>query len=445
MSRYAYFWGCYIQGRLPHLEKSTRAVAQHLGLDCVDLDGLTCCPEKSMIGNMSHRAWLLTAARNLAVAEAAGVDFVTPCPGCFGTLRGAAAEIESNAGSEREVGAELASIGRTYRGAARVSHIVEVLHRDIGLSAIRERVAQPLTGMRIAVHYGCHLLKPSAQLAVDDPAAPSKLDQLVEALGATSIAYEGKLSCCGGLLSRVADEETAQAMARRKLREVMEQRADAICLACPACFMQYDATQLLLQRKGEELQVPVLYYTELLGLALGLTPDELGLSAHRVEVQPFLAKWQARRRAIERVREHWDYELLCKCAECGACAFDCPVVGADAGFDPNGIIRELAEGRVDQVLREGEFWRCVECYSCRESCFQRYSMLDIFRVAKGLAVERGLVPAGTAEGIAAFRKSGRLVEASASQRKRLGLPQPPASGEQELTQLFEWRPEPPRH
>lgn len=441
MSRYGYFWGCYVQGRLPHIEKSTRAVMQHLGVDCADIEGLTCCPEKTTVANMGHDEWLVTAARNLAIAEDAGVDFLTPCPGCFGTLKGAAAEVASSAAAQGEVNRELRRVGRSYRGTARTAHILEFLHRDFGLSAIGERVTAPLTGMRIAIHYGCHLLKPSADLAVDDPAHPTKFDELVETLGATSVAYEGKLSCCGGLLSRVDDQDAAQAMARRKLRDVAAERADAICLACPACFMQYDTTQFLLQRKGEQIHVPVLYYTELLGLALGLAPDDLGLSSHRIDIQPFLIRWQGQREAIERVRERWDYDLLRKCAECGACAFDCPVTRVDVAFDPNGIIRQLSDGQVDQVLREGEFWRCVECCTCREACFQRYSMMDIFRVAKQLAAERGVTPAGTAEGMAAFRKSGRLVEGSASQRKRLGLPEPAAAGGSELTQLFEWRPE----
>jgi CoB--CoM heterodisulfide reductase subunit B len=444
MARYGYFWGCYIQGRLPHIEQSTRAVMQCLGLDCADLTGLTCCPEKTMIANMSHDTWLLTAARNLAVAEEAGVDFITPCPGCFGTLKGAAAEIESSAHLHSEVNRELRRVGRSYRGAASTSHILEILHRDVGLAAIRDRMVHLLTGMRIAVHYGCHLLRPSADLAFDDPAAPTKFDELVRALGATSISYEDKLSCCGGLLSRVEDEDTAHAMARRKLRNATDARADGICVACPSCFMQYDTTQLLLQRKGEELHIPVFYYTELLGLALGLQPEEVGLPSHRIDVGPFLQKWQARRAAIERASQAWDYDLLRHCAECGACAFDCPVARADLSFDPNLIIRRLAQGEVAQVLREGEFWRCVECYTCREACFQRYSMADIFRTAKHLAVEQGTTPAGSAEGMAAFRRSARLVEGSASQRKRLGLPEAPASGSQELSTLFQWRPEPRR-
>ena len=422
--------------RLPHVERATRAVMARLGIDCTDVDGLTCCPEKTMVGNMSHDTWLITAARNLSVAEEAGVDFVTPCPGCFGTLRGATCELKSSGASHSEVNRQLAGVGRRYRGTARVRHIMEVLYEQVGISGIQQRLQRPLTGMRIAVHNGCHLLRPSEDLAFDDPASPRKFDELVEALGARSIPYEAKLSCCGGLLSRVDDEETGQAMARMKLRAVMAAGGDAICLACPSCMMQYDATQLLLQRKGEELHVPVLYYTELLGLALGLTPGELALSSHRVSVEPFLAKWQAQQSTIGVVREHFEYGPLTTCANCGACNSDCPVRGADITWDPNLIIRKLALGRLAEVLREGEFWRCLECYGCRELCFQRYSMIDVFRTAKHLAVEQGLEPAGTAKGMAAFRKAAKLAEASAAQRKRLGLPELSESGSDELEELL---------
>jgi len=437
MPHYGYFWGCYVQGRLPHLEKSTRLVMERLGVDCGDLHGLTCCPEKTMVRTMGGQAWLLTAARNLAVGDEAGVDFVTPCPGCFATLKGAAAELRGRADVRAEVGRELEAVGRRYRGGARPRHVLEVLYEDVGLSRLREVAKDSLRGMRIAVHYGCHLLRPSAELGFDDPESPRKFDELVEALGAVSISYESKDACCGGLLSRVGDEETARAMARGKIRDVMEAGADAICLACPACMMQYDATQVLLQRRGEALQMPILYYTELLGLALGAEPKELGLEAHRVDVTPFLEKWKALHGGMDRVRAHWDEALLRACAECGACSAECSVSRTDPGFDPNQVIRQLAAGDVDDVLRAGEFWRCVECYRCHEMCFQRYSMLDIFRVAKRLAMEEGTAPAATQEGVTAFRRTGRLVEGAASRRKRLGLPPLPESGGEELVRMLD--------
>lgn len=437
MATYGYFWGCYIQARLPHVEKSTRAVMRSLGLDCVDLDGLTCCPEKTMIRNMSHEAWLLTAARNLCIAEQRGVHFVTPCPGCFGTLKGAAVELRSAPAAREQVNRELARVGRGYQGRSTAVHVLDLLYTLLGASGIRQKVRYPMNGMRIAVHYGCHLLKPSAELAFDNPAAPRKFDELVEALGATSVPYPTKFDCCGGLLMRAGDEETSRAMARLKLRDVTAQGVDAICLACPSCMMQYDGTQVLLQRKGEDFNVPILYYTELLGLAMGLEPAELGISSHRVSVAPFLEKWAAVQSRMRRVAEHWDLPLLSACAECGACEPDCQVFQNDASFAPNSIIRRLAAGEVDDVLREGNFWRCLECYTCHELCVQRYSMLDIFRVAKRLAAQEGLVPEPTLQGMNAFRQDGVLVQPSAAQRKRLGLPASPRTGKDELARLLQ--------
>jgi len=319
MPAYAYFWGCYVPGRLPHMEKSTRAVFQRLGIDAVDLDGLTCCPEKTMIRNMSYREWLLTAARNLTVAEEAGCIFVTPCTGCFSTLKEAQVKLHSEPALRDEVNRELARVGRTYRGTSDVMHVLDVLHQDIGPGTIRSRISYPMTGLRMAVHYGCHLLRPSGELLFDDPFWPRKFDELVEALGAESISYSSKMECCGNLLLRAGEEETAQAMCRSKLRDIIGEGADALTLVCPSCMMQYDNMQFLLQRGGEDLHLPVFYYPELLGLSLGLDPDELGLGRHRVDVGPFLDRWQGRRDAFDIVRQHWDLTLLRACAEWRVC------------------------------------------------------------------------------------------------------------------------------
>ena len=436
MPSYAYFWGCYIPGRLPFMEKATRVVFDRLGIDAVDVDGLTCCPEKTMIRNMSHRTWLLTAARNLAIAEEAGRDFVTPCTGCFSTLKGAAVEIQSDPALHAEVNEQLARIGRTYRGVADVVHVLDVLCHDIGPGELRARLRYPMTGMKIAVHYGCHLLRPSQELLFDDPFWPTKLDQLVEALGAESAAYPSKMECCGNLLLRAGEEETAQAMCRSKLVEVVAAEADALTLVCPSCMMQYDNMQNVLQRAGESLNLPVLYYPELLGLALGIEPAELGLDRHRVDVNPFLERWEARRASLDLIRRHWDYRLLSACAECGACVEDCPVARADPTYDPNALIRALAAGEMDSVLESPELWKCVECYTCAELCPNKYDQMTILRVAKNLAAARGLAPAGVAEGMKTFREKGRLTEASVAQRRRLGLPPPAEAPVAELAELL---------
>jgi heterodisulfide reductase subunit B len=437
MAAYAYFWGCYVPGRLPFMEKSTRKVFEELGIDAVDLEGLTCCPEKTMIRNMSQRTWLLTAARNLSVAEDAGRVFVTPCTGCFSTLKEAKVELDTNPAVREAVNRELGRIGRRYQGTTGAMHVLDVLYQDFGPGGLRGRVTHPLTGMRVAVHYGCHLLRPSLELMFDDPFWPRKLDELVEALGAESVPYPSKMDCCGNLLLRAGDEEGAQQMCRAKLNDMTEQGAEALVLVCPSCMMQYDNMQFALQRAGENLGMPVLYYPELLGLAMGLEPGELGIERHRVGVEPFLGKWEERRAAFDEVRSYWDYALLKACAECGACVDDCPVARADPTFDPNALVRALAEGEIEAVLQSPELWKCVECYTCAELCPNRYDQMTILRQAKHLAIARGLAPAGAAEGMKAFRERGRLTEASAAQRRRLGLPPAPEGAAEELRMLLE--------
>ena len=225
-------------------------------------------------------------------------------------------------------------------------------------------------------------------------------------------------------------------MARLKLRDALAAGADALVVVCPSCTLQFDNTQLQLQRKGESLGLPVLYYSELLGLALGLSPEELGLSSHRVEVAPFLARWQERRAGLEQVADFFNAPLVQACAACRSCAPDCPVAQADLTFDPTAIVDQLAGGEVERVLGEGRFWRCLECHTCTELCVQSYSMADIFRGLKRLGAARGQVPAVAAEEMAAFRERGRLAEGSAIQRKRLDLPPLLPGGADELRALL---------
>jgi CoB--CoM heterodisulfide reductase subunit B len=411
------------------MEKSTRAVFERLGIDAVDVDGLTCCPEKTMIRNMSHREWLLTAARNLSLAEEVGRIFVTPCTGCFSTLKEAQVTLYAEPRLREEVNRELARIARTYRGTSDVMHVLDVLHQDIGAGAIKSRIQYPMTGLKIAVHYGCHLLRPSGDLLFDDPFWPRKFDDLVEALGAESVKYSSKMECCGNLLLRAGEEDTSQAMCRAKIRDMASEGADALTLVCPSCMMQYDNMQFLLQRAGEDLNLPVFHYPELLGLALGLEAKELGLERHRIDVQPFLDRWEDRKEAFDLAREQWDLRLLRACAECGACVDDCPVARADPTYDPNALVKLLAEGRVDEVLHSPELWKCVECYTCAELCPNKYDQMNILRQAKHLAMAAGLAPQAALDGVKTFRETGQLTQALAGMRKRLGLP--PGHGKDE--------------
>ncbi len=434
MSEYTLFLGCIIPARFPFMEKSTRLVLSNLGCVLHDLEGATCCPTKSIIKPVGDLAWYVTAARNLALAERAGHDLLVPCNGCYSTLKTVEVEMRINPDLREKVNTILSSAGLEYKGDIEVKHLVEVLHDEIGIPKIKQLIKKPFDGMKIASHAGCHMLRPSSSIFFDDPNKPKKFDALIEALGAKSVEYETKMLCCGGNLNTADEPDEASALARMKLHEVTK-KADALALTCPSCFMQYDSRQYLLQKSGEKLNVPILYYPELLGLAMGFTTQELGMDMHRIDAAEFLSKWDSRYNYLKTLKEVFDLPSLRKCYECGACVNDCPVVKINPEFNPNGIMSRLLSGELDAVIESHNIWRCVDCYTCYELCPQKMGMNKIFDKLKHIAIERGMGPKGFSASIEMFRKEGRLGEPT-SVRKKLKLPEPPKSGGEELRKLL---------
>jgi len=434
MSEYTLFLGCIIPARFPFMEKSTRLVLSKFGCVLHDLDGATCCPTKSIIKPMGNMSWYVTAARNLALAERAGHNLLIPCNGCYSTLKTVDVEMRVNHGLREQVNTVLSSAGLKYNGSIEVKHLVEVLHDDIGISNIKQQITKPFDGMKLAAHPGCHMLRPSSSIFFDDPNKPKKFDALIDALGAKSIDYETKMLCCGGNLNTADEPDEASALARMKLQEVTK-KADALALTCPSCFMQYDSRQYLLAKSGEKLNVPILFYPELLGLAMGFTTQELGMDMHRIDAAEFLSKWDSRYNYLKTLKEVFDLPSLSKCYECGACVNDCPVVKVSPEFNPNEIIGRILSGDLDAVIESHNIWRCVDCYTCYELCPQKMGMNKIFDKLKHIAIEKGKGPKGFSASIEMFRKDGRLGEPT-SVRKKLKLPEPPKSGGEELKKLL---------
>ncbi|VVB89951.1 CoB--CoM heterodisulfide reductase subunit B [uncultured archaeon] len=434
MSEYTLFLGCIIPARFPFMEKSTRLVLSKLGCVLHDLEGATCCPTKSIIKPMGELTWYVTAARNLALAEKAGHDLLVPCNGCYSTLKTVEVEMKLNNSLREQVNTVLSSAGLEYRGTIQVKHMIEVLHDDIGIPKIKQHIKKPFDGIKIATHAGCHMLRPSSSIFFDDPNKPKKFDALIEALGAKSIEYDTKMLCCGGNLNTADEPDEASALARMKLHEVTK-KADALALTCPSCFMQYDSRQYLLQKSGEKMNVPILYYPELLGLAMGFTTQELGMDMHRIDAAEFLSKWDSRYSYLKTLKEVFDLPSLRKCYECGACVNDCPVVKVSPEFNPNEIIGRVLSGELEAVIDSHNIWRCVDCYTCYELCPQKMGMNKIFDKLKHIAVEKGKGPKGLSASIEMFRKDGRLGEPT-SVRKKLKLPEPPKSGAEELKKLL---------
>jgi len=292
MKDFAVFWGCTIQTRFPFIEKSTRMVLESFKLPYRDIDGFTCCPEKSLVNNVDHGAFMVTAARNVALVDELGYDLVSPCTGCVSNLATVKGELKANPREKAEVNGLLKEIGREFTGSANLKHLVPFFHDAVGIHAIKQKMKRDFKGMRIALHYGCHMIRPSHALRNDDPLNPVKFDNLIRGLGAESLQFMTKLMCCGQGLDRVDKHDKALDFARIKLKELKAMKADALVLCCPSCFLQFDNNQFLMEKDGERFGIPIIYFTELLGLALGYSAEELGMGNHRIDCEPFLRKWE---------------------------------------------------------------------------------------------------------------------------------------------------------
>jgi CoB--CoM heterodisulfide reductase subunit B len=436
MKSYVFFWGCTIPARFAFQEKAARLVAERMEVGIVDLDGFTCCPEKELVKSMGDELWLLTAARNLALAESTGLDLVSPCNGCFGTLKGARAELHKNPRLKAAVNERLSEIGMRYEGKIKVMHMLELFHDVLGPAKIASYVKKPMKGMRIAAHYGCHMMRPAKVLNVDDPLHPVKFDALVNALGAKSIDYTTKMLCCGGGLGNVGNVSEGHSLVRRKLQELKGLEADAITTVCPSCYSQYDVQQFMMAKSGEKYGIPVISYQELLALSMGFSPEEIGMEMHKVETEGFLKKWEKNLGRHAKARELFDVASIERCVSCAACTNDCPVSLNVEGVNLHGMMKKVLTGDIEEILKSPDIWRCVECHTCLELCPQCFGMEKVFHQLKQLAIERGYVQPTTKKAIDMFNATGRLGEPSKSQRKKLGLKDAPKTGADDWKKLI---------
>jgi heterodisulfide reductase subunit B/Fe-S-cluster-containing hydrogenase component 2 len=404
-----------------------------LNIDIRELPGATYCPTKSLIKPLGELEWFVTGARNLALAEEQGLDLLVPCNGCYSSLKTVQTELNLNPALLEEVNEFLSTVDLEYQGTIEIKHLIEVYYSN--LEKIRKKIVKPLTGMRLAVHYGCHMIRPSSAIHFDDPNKPTKFDEILSALGAKSVDYRTKMLCCGGVLATAGNEDGATALSRDKLLEV-QSVADAMVTLCPSCFMQYDSKQYLMRRSGEPLNVPILYLSELIGLTLGFSSKEMGMNMHRVDTEEFHQKWDEKYSYLHLLGKDFDLASLQRCYECGACVDDCPVVKVNLFFEPNKMIGEILSGSLEEVLASEEVWQCLDCYTCYELCPQKFGMNKIFDKLKVLALERGYVPPGMSASMDMFLKTGALGEPT-NVRRKLKLPEHPERGGEELKKIIE--------
>lgn len=275
MLRYAYFPGCKIPYYVPHYGHSSQRVLNELGVELVDME-FNCCGYP--MSHLYYQSSLLAAARNQALAEAQGLDLVTPCKCCYGSFKRSLYALEQEPQRRQQVEQELAKEGLAYPRKSQVKHILTVLHKDVGLPALRSRIVRPYEHLKVAVLYGCHAMRPSKVTEFDHPWAPSLIDQLVGATGAQSVAWAGKLSCCGSPL-REQNPELSLAIIRQRLIECREAKADVLVISCP--YSQMQAERAYAEPRpavDRELISGAVLYPQLLGLSMGLTPEDLTLS-----------------------------------------------------------------------------------------------------------------------------------------------------------------------
>ncbi len=289
----AYFLGCIMENRYPGIEKSTRLLLEKLGVEVKDMEGASCCPAPGVFGSFDETTWETIAARNIAIAEEMGNEVLTECNGCFGSLSDCNRILKEDEAKKEEINKILAeTTDKQFNGSTNIRHLAEFLYNDIGLDKLQELFTKPLD-LNVAVHYGCHFLKPTDEVGIEESAEnPSILDDLVEITGAKSVPYAEKMMCCGaGGGLRARDKAVTTSFTHEKLQNMKEAGVDCIVDICPFCHMQFDAGQgEVNEQYGTDFGIPVFHLAQLYGLAMGLSKEELTLDAQAINADAVFEK-----------------------------------------------------------------------------------------------------------------------------------------------------------
>ncbi len=282
-SKWLIFLGCSVPYRVSSYEISSRKVLAKLGVELVEMPEFSCCGLP--FDPVSHETMLILAARNLALAERQGLNILTLCPGCAGALRKVNRMLKADKTLQQEINSHLKEAGLEFKGTSETKHLLQFLKEDVGVEKIKASVTRPLTSLKVAEHNGCHILRPKEYTGYDDPEDPQTLKILIEATGATCLDYFDETECCGAPSIGVNDKVALQ-LARDKLNHLKMVDAQALITICPSCHVMYDTNQLRIEKTfGETYGIPVLHYPQLLGLAMGMSAEELAFGELRVNPQ----------------------------------------------------------------------------------------------------------------------------------------------------------------
>ncbi len=286
-ARYAYYPGCTQRGTALEYEISSRAVAQALGIKLIDVEDWSCCGS-TPAHTVDHLLYGALAARNLAIAERMKLGtVVTPCPSCLIAFKSALAMAQ-----DEEKKQELKRlIDLPFRGEVEAKSLLQVIYEDVGVDVLADKVKRPFVGMRFVPYYGCIITRPPQLAQFDDPENPVSMDRILEALGAEVPDFPFKTECCGAAFG-LPKRNVVLTLSAKVLEMAEAVEADAIVVACPLCHQNLDLRQGQINaHRGIRAQMPIFYITQLIGLALGLSPKEMGIDKHAVSTDAVLRKW----------------------------------------------------------------------------------------------------------------------------------------------------------
>jgi len=287
--KYAYYPGCSANTSGKEYNRSFRLIAKALDIELVDVPDWTCCGSHiTYVFNPALAASL--SARNLALVEkmGEGIEMVTICSGCYQTFKRSNELLKHDATIQAKVKEALEAVNLSYNANVKIHHALEVLTTQEALDTISKKITKPLKGLKVAPYYGCAVVRPKFEDSFDDPENPQSLDRLLKVLGAEPVFYIDKVRCCGGVLI-MKQERVGLEMIRRLLANAKRAGAECIVTPCTLCHLNLDIMQPKVERAfKQKFNMPVFFFTQLIGLALGLKPTELGLHKHMVPTISFL-------------------------------------------------------------------------------------------------------------------------------------------------------------
>ncbi len=279
--KYAYYPGCASQEITKEANETTRLVASELGIELRDMPKANCCGA-GLMTDYDYELYIALNARIFAEAESMDLDIMTICSTCLMVMSTANRDLKNDPNLLKETNRVLKKAGLSYSGNVEVKQFLWVLAKDLGLDRLKARVKNPLTWLKVAPFYGCHSLRPSDALGFDDPEKPWSLEATIKALGAKVADYAGKTKCCGFQVNLVA-EDTAVEMTATRLMDAKDHGADCVVTPCPFCHINLDNYQGLAEKKvSAKIELPIFHLAQLVGLALGLSAEAMGLSRHLV-------------------------------------------------------------------------------------------------------------------------------------------------------------------